>query len=135
MITVLFACVENAGRSQMAAALFNSLANPTLVHAISAGTQPGDRVHPLVIEAMREVGIDLGTSRPRALSPDLASSASLLVTLGCGQACPVAPGAEREDWLLDDPRGQPLPAVRLIRDEISERVRGLIVARGWARRV
>jgi arsenate reductase len=135
MITVLFACVENAGRSQMAAALINRLADPALAHAISAGTQPGDRVHPVVVDVMREVGIDLSSSRPRGLAPDLVSSAGLLVTMGCGEACPVAPGAEREDWLLEDPRGRPLPAVRRIRDEISERVRGLILAKGWGRRV
>ncbi|HEV8700332.1 MAG TPA: arsenate reductase ArsC [Candidatus Polarisedimenticolia bacterium] len=135
MITVLFACVENAGRSQMAAALFNRLADPALAHAISAGTQPGDTVHPVVIEVMREAGIDLSSSRPRALAPDLVSSAGLLVTMGCGEACPVAPGADHEDWFLEDPRGQSLPAVRRIRDEISERVRGLILAKGWGRRV
>lgn len=134
MITVLFACIENAGRSQMAAALFNRLADPTLARAISAGTRPGKSVHAQVIEVMAEVGIDLGSSLPRGLTPDLAVSANLLVTMGCGDACPVAPGVDREDWLLEDPRDRPLPAVRRIRDEISERVGALVVAKGWSRR-
>ena len=134
MITVLFACVANAGRSQIAAALFNQLADPTIARAISAGTRPGEEVHPLVVEAMRELGIELKLARPRMLTPEIAASASLLVTMGCGDACPVVPGALREDWRLDDPKGQSLSVVRRIRDEIREQVRHLIAARGWSRR-
>ncbi len=134
MITVLFACVANAGRSQIAAALFNQLADPTIARAISAGTRPGEEVHPLVVEAMRELGIELKLARPRMLTPEIAASASLLVTMGCGDACPVVPGAQREDWRLDDPKGQSLSVVRRIRDEIREQVRHLIAARGWSRR-
>ncbi|HKE16537.1 MAG TPA: arsenate reductase ArsC [Kofleriaceae bacterium] len=133
MKTVLFACVHNAGRSQMAAAWFDHLADPSRARGISAGTQPGDRVHPVVVEAMMEVGIDLSRAAPRLLSPELAATASLLVTMGCGDACPVVPGLSREDWPLVDPRGLPLERVRRIRDEIRARVLALVIARGWAR--
>ena len=131
MSTVLFACVHNAGRSQMAAAFFNALADPARAHAISAGTEPAAHVHPEVIEAMREVGIDLGAALPRRLTLALASPAALLVTMGCGQACPFVPGLQREDWNLPDPKGQPPERVREIRDEIRERVEELVTARGW----
>jgi arsenate reductase len=110
MKTVLFACVHNAGRSQMAAAIFNELADPTKARAISAGTQPGTRVHGEVVEVMREMGIDLESVLPTKLTDDLAAGANILVTMGCGEACPVVPGVEREDWPLEDPKGQPLPA-------------------------
>lgn len=133
MKTVIFACVHNAGRSQMAAAWFEALADPTKARALSAGTEPGVRVHPEVLEAMREVGVDLADSRPRKLTDDLAAQADMLVTMGCGEACPVVPGAERDDWPLEDPKGQPLPRVREIRDEIAQRVRRLLQSRGWAR--
>jgi arsenate reductase len=133
MKTILFACVHNAGRSQMAAAWFGHLADPTRTRGISAGTQPGDRVHPVVVEAMMEVGIDLSGAAPRLLSPELAATASLLVTMGCGDACPVVPGLSREDWPLADPRDEPLERVRQIRDEIRARVVALVTARGWAR--
>ncbi len=103
--TVLFACVHNAGRSQMAAAWFNQLADPKKVNAVSAGTEPGTRVHPEVVTVMREVGIDLSNGRPQFLSDDLANTASLLVTMGCGEACPFVPGLERSDWPLEDPKG------------------------------
>ncbi len=126
MKTVLFACVHNAGRSQMAAALFNQLADPALARAVSAGTRPGERVHPVVVEAMKELGIDLSDVRPRLLTDDLAREASLLVTMGCGEACPAVPGLRRDDWPLDDPKGRPIEAVRRIRDQIGERVRRLI---------
>jgi arsenate reductase len=129
--TVLFACVHNGGRSQMAAAFFNALADPAEAHAISAGTDPGDAVHPEVVAAMREVGIDLGAARPRLLTPTLAADAGLLVTMGCGEACPFVPGLEREDWPLPDPKGQPPERVRAIRDEVRARVERLIAARGW----
>jgi arsenate reductase len=131
VITVLFACVHNAGRSQMAAAFFNRLADDTKARAISAGTEPGAAVHPEVVEAMREVGVDLSTARPRHLTPELASRAALLVTMGCGEACPFVPGLAREDWNLPDPKGQPAGRVRAIRDEVRAHVERLIATRGW----
>jgi arsenate reductase len=133
MDRVIFACVHNAGRSQMAAAFFAALADPARAVALSAGTQPGDRVHPEVIEVMREVGLDLTTRRPQRLTIDLAQGASLLVTMGCGDECPYVPGLERDDWPLDDPKGQPLERVRAIRDEVRGRVEALLAQRGWAR--
>jgi arsenate reductase len=131
MATVIFACVHNAGRSQMAAAFFNQLADPSLARAVSAGTRPGTHVHPEVVAVMREVGIDLAPAQPRLLTPELASTASHLITLGCGDECPVVPGATRDDWPLADPRGQSLDRVRAIRDEIHGRVASLIAAHGW----
>lgn len=131
MKTILFACVHNAGRSQMAAAWFNELADPAKARAVSAGTEPGTQVHPEVIEAMREVGIDLSGIRPRLLTDEIAASASLLVTMGCGEACPVVPGVERDDWPLEDPKGKTARRVREIRDETRQRVAALIEARGW----
>ncbi|HEX7509139.1 MAG TPA: arsenate reductase ArsC [Polyangia bacterium] len=133
MKTILFACVHNAGRSQMAAALFNHLADPAKVRAISAGTEPGQRVHPEVVQAMLELGVDLSAVTPQKLTPALAATASLLITMGCGEACPVVPGLERDDWPLEDPKGKPIERVRQIRAEIAERVRGLLEARGWSR--
>jgi arsenate reductase len=130
---VLFACIHNAGRSQMAAAWFNALANPQKATAISAGTQPGTRVHPEVVTAMREVGIDLSEGKPQFLSDELAGSASLLVTMGCGEACPYVPGLVREDWPLEDPKGKPVDRVREIRDEVRERIQALLERRGWAK--
>jgi arsenate reductase len=134
MERVIFACLHNAGRSQMAAAFFNQLADPTQVQAVSAGTQPADRVHPQVAEAMREAGIDLAGSTPRLLTAELAAGARLLVTMGCGESCPVVPGLQREDWPLADPKGQPIERVREIRDQIREQVRQLVETRGWSRR-
>jgi arsenate reductase len=133
MITVLFACVHNAGRSQMAAALFNRAANPDAARALSAGTDPGEHVHPIVVEAMREKGIDLSTARPRRLTPELAAQSQWLITMGCGDECPVVPGARSDDWPLQDPKGQSLEAVRRIRDEIERRVRALVATQGWSR--
>lgn len=130
MRTVLFACLHNAGRSQMAAALFNALADPTKARAISAGTTPGDRVHPEVVTAMREVGIDLAAVKPRLLTEELAREASVLVTMGCGEQCPFVPGLRREDWALHDPKGLPLEAVRRIRDEVRARVSRLLAELG-----
>src|SRR5882672_3156144 len=132
MTTVLFACVHNAGRSQMAAALFNQLADPAKARAISAGTQPGERVHPVVVEAMKELGIDLSRAVPQKLTANLAKGAHLLVTMGCGDECPVVPGARRDDWPLQDPKGKPRERVREIRDDIEARVRALIAANDWA---
>lgn len=119
---VLFACVHNAGRSQMAAAWLNHLADPSKTRAVSAGTEPAERVHPVVAEAMREVGIELGGAAPQLLTRELAAQADLLVTMGCGEACPVVPGLQRDDWPLPDPKGQPIERVREIRDEIRARV-------------
>jgi arsenate reductase (thioredoxin) len=132
MKTILFACVHNAGRSQMAAAIFNQLAEPALAGAVSAGTAPGDHVHPEVMAVMREVGVDLSAVRPQKLTAELAQQSSLLVTMGCGEACPVVPGLERDDWPLEDPKGKPPERVREIRDEVRRRVRGLLFDRGWA---
>lgn len=133
MTTVLFACVHNAGRSQMAAALFNLDADPAKARAISAGTRPGSHVHPEVLDAMRELGVDLSAAQPQRLTDELAHQAQVLITMGCGDACPVVPGAIRDDWPLEDPKGKPIERVREIRGEIQERVRALIAARGWAR--
>jgi arsenate reductase (thioredoxin) len=131
MSTVLFACVHNAGRSQMAAAWFNLLADRTKARAISAGTDPGPRVHPEVVAAMREVGVDLTGAPTSKLTSDLAQQAQLLITMGCGDQCPVVPGLKRDDWPLEDPKGQPLPRVREIRDEIRRRVETLLEREGW----
>lgn len=130
MKTVIFACVHNAGRSQMAAALFNKLANPEKARALSAGTSPGERVHPEVVAVMREQGLDVSGARPRKLTPELASEAQLLITMGCGDECPFVPGLRTEDWPLEDPKGRPLERVREIRDEIRLRVEDLIEAEG-----
>lgn len=130
-MTVVFACVHNAGRSQMAAAWFNRLANPALARAISAGTAPGDHVHPEVVEVMRERGIDLAGATPQPLTEALARQARWLVTMGCGDQCPVAPGAVVEDWPLPDPKGRPLDDVRAIRDDIERRVIRFLDTHGW----
>ncbi len=130
METVIFACVHNAGRSQMASAFFNALADPAKARAVSAGTRPGERVHLVVVEVMREVGIDLSTERPKHLTTDLARGATLLITMGCGDECPVVPGLSRDDWPLADPKDKPIAEVRAIRDEIRARVLTLIRDRG-----
>jgi len=131
VITVLFACVHNAGRSQIAAALFNRHANATKATAISAGTQPADRVHPEVVTLMGEMGIDLSDQHPQQLTEALASQAQWLITMGCGDECPVVPGTRREDWPLADPKGQPPAVVRGIVNDIERRVRTLVQANGW----
>jgi len=133
MKTVLFACVHNAGRSQMAAAWFNALSEPDVARAISAGTQPADRVHREVITAMKEAGINLSSARTRLLTEELARGADLLVTMGCGEACPVVPGLKRQDWPLADPKGRSLEEVRVIRDEIHQRVIAMLNEIGWRR--
>ena len=133
MERVIFACVHNAGRSQMAAAFFSALTDPGKAMALSAGTQPGERVHPEVVEVMREVGIDLSGQQPRQLTGQLARGASLLVTMGCGDECPYVPGLQRDDWPLEDPKGKPLAEVRRIRDEIRDRVTRLLDLNGWGR--
>jgi arsenate reductase len=126
MIKVIFACVHNAGRSQMAAAFFNQLADHEKAEAVSAGTEPGLRVHPEVLTAMREVGIDLSNAKPQKLTEELARNAQLLVTMGCGDKCAYVPGLRRDDWPLRDPKGQPMEEVRAIRDEIRGRVQSLL---------
>ena len=126
MQTYIFACVHNAGRSQMAAAFFNQLAAPEKAHAVSAGTEPGPRVHPEVLEVMREVGIDLSGAQPQLLTEDLARHASLLITMGCGDKCPYVPGLRRDDWPLRDPKGLLLDEVRKVRAEVRQRVADLI---------
>ena len=133
MKTALFACIHNAGRSQMAAAFFTALADPTRATALSAGTEPADRVHPEVVEVMREVGVDVSGARPTRLTDDLARGASLLVTMGCGESCPFVPGLERLDWNLPDPKGLPLERVRAIRDDIRAHVLELVRSRDWER--
>ena len=131
--TVVFACTHNAGRSQMAAVLFNALADPTRARAESAGTDPAPEVHPEVVTVMGELGVDLSNQHPRILTDEMARRANLLVTMGCGEACPVVPGLERMDWPLDDPKGRPVEEVRRIREEIRSRVGALLGERGWAR--
>lgn len=126
MVKVIFACIHNAGRSQMAAAFFNQLADPTKAVAVSAGTDPGLRVHPEVLTAMQEIGIDLSSAKPQKLTDELARDAQLLITMGCGDKCPYVPGLRRDDWPLRDPKGQPVDEVRAIRDEIKDRVKSLL---------
>ena len=133
MIQVIFACLHNAGRSQMAAAFFNQLADPNQAKAISAGTRPADRVHPEVLQTMLEVGVDLSKARPQRLTTELAAGARHLVTMGCGEECPFLPGVKIQDWPLPDPKGQPLDRVREIRDEIRGRVQKFVDSQGWTR--
>jgi arsenate reductase (thioredoxin) len=125
--TIIFACVHNAGRSQMAAAWFNHLAAggdgaSTDARAISAGTAPAERVHPEVLAVMKEVGIDLSSARPQKLTEELAREADLLVTMGCGDKCPYVPGLPVQDWPLEDPKGKSLEQVREIRGQIKRMV-------------
>jgi len=128
---VIFACVHNAGRSQMAAAFFNALVDPSQAIAISAGTEPGTQVHPEVLDVMREAEIDLSNRTPQLLTDELARGAKLLITMGCGDACPVVPGTKRDDWPLEDPKGKPIERVREVRDEIKLRVEKLLASNGW----
>jgi len=130
MTKVIFACVHNAGRSQMAAAFFNQFADRRNAEAISAGTEPGPRVHPEVLAAMQEVGIDLSDAKPQKLTEELARQAQLLITMGCGDNCPYVPGLRRDDWPLRDPKGQPMEEVRKIRDDIRARVQALLAREG-----
>lgn len=134
MDTVLFACIHNAGRSQMAAAWFNKLCDGEKAVAISAGTQPGERVHHSVVDAMLEVGVDLSNVRPKLLTTEVAQRATLLVTMGCGDACPYVPGLKKLDWPLEDPKGQSVETVRKIRDEIRQRVLDLGREKNWLTR-
>ena len=124
MANVLFVCLHNAGRSQMSQALFERAAAGAH-EARSAGTTPGDRVHPEVVEAMRELGADLSDRRPQRLTDELARWADVIVTMGCGDECPYIPGKRYIDWDLPDPKGRPLDEVRGIRDDIAGRVKAL----------
>jgi len=128
MKTIIFACVHNAGRSQMSAAFFNKLADSTKAKAISAGTHPASHVHPEVVQAMHEVGIDLSGAKPQRLTEELARGAGLLVTMGCGDECPYIPGLRRDDWPLPDPKGKGIEEVRAIRNEIQARTLRLIAS-------
>ena len=127
---IIFACVHNAGRSQMAAAFFNQLADPLKARAISAGTEPGLRVHPEVLEVIKEIGIDLSEAKPQKLPDELAREAQLLVTMGCGDKSPHVPGLRRDDWPLRDPKGLPMEDVRTIRNDIKSRVQSLLLNEG-----
>jgi arsenate reductase len=122
---VLFVCVENAGRSQMAAGLLDRVAEGR-VHVRSAGSEPADRINPNVIEAMREVGVDMSQAFPKPLNDEFVRAADAVITMGCGDACPIYPGKRYEDWQIEDPAGKDLDAVRRIRDEIGTRVRELL---------
>ncbi|KAK9831495.1 hypothetical protein WJX81_002403 [Elliptochloris bilobata] len=130
MPTYVFACVANAGRSQMAAAFFNHLVAPESAQAVSAGTSPASAVHPEVLEAMKELGIDLSDARPRKLTTEVAEKATLLVTMGCGEESPNVPGLRTDDWPVANPKGRPLEEVRVIREEIRRRVEKLIAEEG-----
>jgi protein-tyrosine-phosphatase len=125
MATALFVCLHNAGRSQMSQALFERAAEGR--HSgLSAGTTPGERVHPVVVEVMNELGIDLSDRKPQLLTYELAEQADLVVTMGCGDACPYIPGKRYIDWELEDPKDRPLEEVRATRDDIARRVEELV---------
>lgn len=130
---VIFACMHNAGRSQMATAFFNQLADPARARAISAGTRAWRDVDPKVVEAMREVGLEVGQALSRQLNRHVAMAAGRLVTMGCEEDCPFFPGVRIEDWAIDDPRGQSPARVRAIRDEIRRRVAEMVERNGWGR--
>ena len=125
--SVLFVCVHNAGRSQMAAAYLKHLAGGR-VDVLSAGSEPAEQVNPVAVEAMREVGVDITTETPKVLTTEAVQASDVVITMGCGDACPIYPGKRYEDWDLDDPAGQDLEAVRPIRDQIEQRVRGLLAS-------
>ena len=127
--SVLFVCVHNAGRSQMAAGFLRHLAGDR-VEVLSAGSQPADQVNPVAVEAMAEVGIDIAGEQPKLLADSAVERADVVVTMGCGDACPFFPGTRYEDWALDDPAGQGIEAVRPIRDEIRGRVEALLASLG-----
>ena len=124
--SVLFVCVHNAGRSQMAAALLTHLARDR-IEVRSAGTEPAEQINPAAVAAMAELGIDITAARPKVLTGDAVQSSDVVITMGCGDTCPYFPGVSYRDWKLDDPAGQPLDAVRAIRDEIVDRVQALII--------
>ena len=123
--SVLFVCVHNAGRSQMAAGWLTALAGDA-VEVRSAGSEPADQINPVAVEAMREVGIDIATEQPKILTTDAVKASDVVITMGCGDTCPFYPGKRYEDWVLEDPAGKGVDAVRPIRDEIRRRVEKLI---------
>ena len=123
--SVLFVCVHNAGRSQMAAGLLTQLAGDR-IEVRSAGTQPADQINPAAVSAMAEIGIDITATTPKVLTPESVETSDVVITMGCGDTCPYFPGVSYRDWKLDDPAGQPVEVVRRIRDDIAERVRALI---------
>ncbi|GEK80293.1 arsenate reductase ArsC [Agrococcus baldri] len=127
--SALFVCVHNAGRSQMAAGFLRELSGGA-VEVRSAGSLPADSINPIAVEAMREVGIDITAESPKVLTTDAVRDSDVVITMGCGDACPVFPGKRYEDWELDDPAGQGIDAVRPIRDEIEQRIRGLLASLG-----
>ncbi len=122
---VLFVCVHNAGRSQMAAGFMNTL-GAGRVEVLSAGSAPKDSINPIAVQAMQEVGIDISSNVPKVLTPEAVQESDAVVTMGCGDACPFYPGKRYEDWVLDDPAGQGIESVRVIRDEIKKRVEQLL---------
>jgi len=123
--SVLFVCVHNAGRSQMAAGLLAHLAGDR-IEVRSAGTEPAERINPAAVAAMNEIGIDITAATPKVLTADTVESSDVVITMGCGDTCPYFPGVSYRDWKLDDPAGQPVEVVRRIRDDIAERVKGLV---------
>ena len=123
--SVLFVCVHNAGRSQMAAALLSHMAGDR-IEVRSAGTEPADQVNPVAVAAMAELGVDITAATPRVLSGDAVQTSDVVITMGCGDACPYFPGVSYRDWKLPDPAGQPLATVRAIRDDIANHVRALV---------
>ncbi|MEV6427550.1 arsenate reductase ArsC [Nocardia sp. NPDC051463] len=127
--SVLFVCVHNAGRSQMAAGFLTHLAG-TAVEVRSAGTAPAETINPAAVDAMAEIGIDIADQTPKVLIPDTVETSTVVITMGCGDTCPVFPGVTYRDWKLDDPAGRDLDAVRSIRDEIGQRIRNLLTELG-----
>ena len=125
--SVLFVCIHNAGRSQMAAGYLRHLAGDR-IEVRSAGSMPADQINPIAVEAMREEGIDIAAEQPKVLTPEAVQASDVVITMGCGDACPYYPGKRYEDWKLDDPAGQGIDAVRPIRDDIRARIEGLIVS-------
>ncbi|AZZ37260.1 low molecular weight phosphatase family protein [Bdellovibrio sp. qaytius] len=131
MQIVIFACIHNAGRSQMAAAFFNKYADPTKAKAISAGTQPAPQVHPEVKAVMNEIEISLANASPKLLTVELATEASYLITMGCKENCPYIPDLKILDWPFQDPKGQSLESVRLTRDSIREQIMDFLMQKKW----
>ena len=125
--SVLFVCIHNAGRSQMAAGYLRHLAGDR-IEVRSAGSMPADQINPIAVEAMREEGIDITAEQPKVLTPEAVQASDVVITMGCGDACPFSPGKRYEDWKLDDPAGQGIDAVRPIRDDIRARIEGLIAS-------
>lgn len=123
--SVLFVCVHNAGRSQMAAGFLREIAGDR-IEVRSAGSLPADRINPVAVEAMAELGIDIAAEAPKVLTPEAVQASDVVITMGCGDACPFFPGTRYEDWELDDPAGQGIDAVRPIRDDIRRRIEGLV---------